>query len=1039
MQNFLRKSTLALLLVASAGVQSARAQVQTPAAAPTQTPTPITIQTPEEQKEAQRIDQVVVTALGISRRDRTLGYAQTTVDGGVLSQTASGNWVDALSGRVPGLKLDQAGTGPMGSARITVRGDNSLNYGNNQVLVVVDGVPVNSGGEQTSGGNTYSNNDAPVDFGNGLSDLNPDDIESVSVLKGAAAAALYGSRAGNGVLMITTKRASKKKGLGIALSSTTTIERVMRWPDFQTEYGGGGDMGEKPYSFWGPTRNQSRYAFGERYDGLPRIQYNGMNWQTGELTATPWEYKDNWFKGFFETGVTTRNSITLSGSDGKQGSMRLAVTDVRSRWVMPNTPNASQTFSLNASKQLNRAIRISAVVNYLRRDSENVPYSGYGMKNPIYSLIWSTSNHDIRDGFRAEYFSGRFTDPKVRADNALFYNAENSYNPYFTVYEETNTLDRDRMYGNFKADVDFGAGLSMELRSGVDLNNEFRTQRAPIYSGSNPGGFYREQTIRHLEYEHTALLKYKRKFFGEKLGVDLAAGTINFRRETANVRLTVPRLGEDNVFNISNIKENYVLETTARRTAHETSSVVGYANLNWREMVYLDITARNDWDSSLDRRYWSIFYPSASLSFLLDEALGLQYSGVVDMLKLRASWAQVGVGTSPYALSDMASATNYPGGYTAPGTIATRNLTPERVTSVDVGTDLSMFKGRVTLNASYYHSSTRRQIISVPIDPMTGAQSVRKNGGEIQNRGVELAASFAPIRNTRGFSWNFAVNWSRNWDKLVSMYDGWDPASPLQTPMGTTIGNRTYVYSFVGESMHWIYGKDYLRAPAGSTYVDASGNTVDCSGAKIIDPKTGMPALTPNPDQRIAKVTPDWLAGMSHTFSYRNLSLNMNFAAQWGGHTFSATHFALAYQGKLNNSLEGRYDGMVVDGVNAVKGNDGTISYKKNQSVTASILKYYNSVVYTRDNTRENTFDNSYLKLKTLRLDYKLSTRALTRTGFLRGASIGVFATNVFCITKYPMFDPETGTMQGTNIFRGVETGAMPMTRTFGVDVKLNF
>lgn len=998
------------------------------------------------------IGPVVVTALGLTRKERSLGYATTTVDGDELWQRGSGNWLESLSGKVPGLKLDQAGTGPMGSIRVTLRGDNSLNYGNNEVLVVVDGVPVNSGGTSTSSGSTYANADAPVDFGNGLSDINPDDIESINVLKGAAATALYGSRAGNGALIITTRKAKKQKGLSVSLSSSTTFERAMRFPDFQTEYGGGGDNGLNEYSFWtvsgentsdgnSYSRNQSRYAFGEKYDeNLLRMQYNSRDWETGIYTPLPWVYQDNWFTGFFETGVTTKNIVSVNGSNGDGSSMRMTVTDVRGNWVIPNTPNSSQTFSLNAQHKVNKSITLKATVNYLKRNSDNVPYSGYGSKNPLYSLIWSTSNHDINKGFKAEYFAGRFTDPAVRAENALFYNAENSYNPYFTVYEETNTVDRDRVYGNFNATINLVKGLILSLRSGLDLNNEFRTQRAPIYSGSSPGGFYREQTIRNYETNNDFLLTYQRYDFDDRLSLNAGFGGVNWRQETANTRLNVPRLGEDNIFTLTNVKEGYRLEATGNRTAKEVNSFLGFANLGWKDFIYVDITGRQDWTSTLASGYNSYFYPSVGVSFLADEAFDLKRNYPwISMVKVRGSLAKVGIDTAPYSLVESAETTDYSGGFRVPTTQTTVDLSPEMVTSYETGLDLAMLDNRVTFNATYYLASSKSQIVSTPVDPLTGATTIRKNAGEIRNTGVELAATFAPFRQKNGFNWSFSLNWSKNNNKLVSMYDGWNPESPLQTQMGTTIGNRVYVYSFVGEEMHWIYGKDYVRAPEGSTYIDENGNTQDASGMKIIDSKTGMPALTPNADQRIAKVNPDWYAGMSHTFSYKNVSLGFHLAAQWGGHTYSANHFALAYQGKLKNSLAGRYDGLVVDGVNAITDANGNVTYQKNNAVTENIQTYYNAYVYIRDNVRENTFSTSYLKLKNLNIDYTFPTRLLRKTGFVQSAVVGVSATNLFCWTDYPMFDPETGNLHGTNIHRGVETGSLPMTQSFSVNVKMSF
>ena len=297
---------------------------------------------------------------------------------------------------------------------------------------------------------------------------------------------------------------------------------------------------------------------------------------------------------------------------------------------------------------------------------------------------------------------------------------------------------------------------------------------------------------------------------------------------------------------------------------------------------------------------------------------------------------------------------------------------------------------------------------------------------------------FVPVQ-TRDFTWSFNVNWSRNYNKLVSLQDDWDPTVPLQTDMGTTIGSRTYVYSYVGEEMHVIYGRGFQRAPEGSYYLDENGNKIDCSGMPLVDEKTGYPILDESPRRRIGKVNPDWRAGMTQRFRYKNLTLSATFTAQYGGNCFSVTNFALSYQGKLKNSLEGRLDGLVHEGVNAIQNEDGTITYQKNTTITEDILTYYNKYIWNRDNTEMNTFSTSFLKLKELRLDYQVPSSWLKKLKVVQKADIGVYATNVFCITDFPQYDPEVGMLNGSDIYKGIEAMSFPMTRTYGVNLKLAF
>ncbi|HBI72556.1 MAG TPA: SusC/RagA family TonB-linked outer membrane protein, partial [Lachnospiraceae bacterium] len=321
---------------------------------------------------------------------------------------------------------------------------------------------------------------------------------------------------------------------------------------------------------------------------------------------------------------------------------------------------------------------------------------------------------------------------------------------------------------------------------------------------------------------------------------------------------------------------------------------------------------------------------------------------------------------------------------------------------------------------------------------ITGASGETINAGEIRNEGIEISAGFVPIK-TKDFTWSFNLNWSANHNKLIRLQDGWDPAEPLQASMGTTIGSRTYVYSYVGQEMYYIYGRGYQRAPQGSYYIDSNGNKVDCSGMKLINATTGMPILDDSPTRRIGKVNPDWRAGMTQSFQYKNLTLSANFSAQMGGHCFSVTNFSLSYQGKLKNSLAGRDNGLTVNGVNAVTNSDGTITYQKNTTTVSSVVTYYNKYVWVRDNTEENTFSTNFFKCKEIRLDYSIPRHLLNKVKFLQNAHVGAWVTNVFCITKFPQYDPETGMLNGTSIYNGIETMAYPMTRSYGMNLVLAF
>lgn len=995
---------------------------------------------------------VVVTALGIRREEKSLGYSVGKVTSKELTNSVSGNWLNELRGKVAGLNLVDAGTGPMSSMKVTLRGTHSLSNGGSDALFVVDGVPVNAGTTVTGSGSNYANGDAPVDFGNGASDINPDDIESVTVLKGAAATALYGSLAGNGAIVITTKSGRSRKGIGITLDSSLSWDVASYFPDFQSTYGSGSDNGLDPFCFWpldadeapdgvAISRNISRYAFGEKYDASKlRYQYASKNWETGTYEQLPWTYADDWYTGFFQTGNTWRNSITLSGNNGKGTSARASITDTRNNWITPNTGYVSDAVALAFDSPISKHITLGARINYLNKRSDNLPVSGYSAKSPMYALVWGYTNNSI-NCWKDEYFQGRFNaENYANTDGthgkSLVYPADDSFNPYRTAYEELNKLSKNRFYGNVYVRAELTKGLSLNVRSAVDVNDEWRTQQKPFYTPNHPSGFYREQSIRNQLYNNDFLLKYtNNQLVGDRLSLDVSFGGNSMIEKYYINQVTLSQLQTSGIYNIYNVPSGYNAEPYNYRSEKKINSFYGFATLGWDDTYYLDITDRNDWSSTLSRANRSYNYPSVSASILFDKVFHLDRKAPwVDILKGRLSWANVGIDTSPYSLDRYYNATSYPGGYTVSGTIPDANIKPENESSWEFGLEGKFFRNRLGFDITYYNMNVTNQIVNVAADQITGATSYKINAGKINNKGIEIALNVTPIR-TRDWQWDINMNWARNWNKLVRLQDGWDDSTPLQTDMGTTIGKRVYVYSYVGQEMYQIYGRGYQRAPEGSYYIDADGNKVDCSGMILID-KNGYPMLDTSPTRRIGKVTPDWKGGLTTQVRYKNLSLSMVFTAQYGGHCYSVTNFSLSYQGKLKNSLAGRYDGLVVEGVQAT-GEKGV--YKLNTTVTPNIETYYNTYVWNRNNTEENTFSTNFLKLKEIRLDYQIPQRWLQKTRVLQQASFGFFATNVFCITPFPQYDPETGMVNDGNVVSGIEAMTYPMTRTYGINMKLNF
>ena len=1004
----------------------------------------------ELKPDTEQLDAVVVTALGITRKEKSLGYAVSKVSSDDLGNTNGTNWLSGMAGKVAGLNMDQSSAGPGGSIRVTLRGEGSLSHDNNTALFVVDGVPINSGMSANSSSGSYEGADAPIDYGNGAGDINPDDVESVSVLKGPAATALYGSRAANGAIVITTKSGRKQKGLGITFSTGVSWETPGYWPDFQYEYGAGDyrkstlashmSNGITPdeYSFYTVPADKSyngkkinsfhsRYQFGEKVAGQYRYMYRSYDRTTGQYNLLPYEVQD-WYKGFYETGVSFVNSLAIDASDGKGSQLRISIKDSRNNWIVPNTGFVTQSFSVSASSKRSKYIEASMKLTYYRKDSDNLPVSGYSNSSPLKSLLWQPVSASADDLYN-EWANGDIVSYNSGNPDGIKLIDASLDNPYFVAYEHLNTMDRDRIYGNVSAVGHIWKDrLTLTVRAGMDMQDDFRTQQKPQYSHSYPQGMYKEQTVRSLEINTDFLLSYSQTFGGFSLNASFGGNAMV--QNYSNTSLFAEQLIEPNVFILQNVNGQLNVKNSRRKKA--INSLYGFISASWKDMVFLDITGRNDWSSTLAPGYNSYFYPSVGASVLIDEIFKLKDTQPwIDMIKLRGSWANVGNDTDPYnLLATYSNSGDFTGAYHIPSETLNYFIKPENVESWEVGLDFSFFKRRIAVDAAYYDSKTTNQIINVPSDWATGASSNLINAGCVRNKGIELSASFMPI-STKDWSWNIELNWSKNWNKLVSLAEG---VNVWQLNSSNTCGGRVFIYAYPGQELGHIYGVGYERAPEGAYYINDLGEKINCSGEVLVNPETGNPVLSTEVKD-FGSIYPKWKGGFQTTLRYKTLSLSASFAGSFGGKAYSLTNAILGYMGKTTASLPGRYDGLVHKGVNMNP--DGT--FTENKTITTDIVEYYNLYALNRNNVETNTFDTSYLKMKELRIDYSLPQRICEKTKVLQGVSFGVYATNLFCISKWPQFDPEVASLSGSSLYRGVETGSYPMTRAYGFNIKLVF
>ena len=961
------------------------------------------------QPNQNQLSEVVVTALGIERDEKALGYATQTVTGESLTNARSNNFASALSGKVAGLTLVSPGSGPVNSTRISLRGDSSLDPNGNNALIILDGVPLNSGLTSSGVNNAYgagSGNDIPVDFGNGIADINPDDIESITVLKGPSAAALYGSRAANGVLIITTKSgSSSKRGLGVTVNSNISFNDVLQWPDYQYEYGQGthdlNKDGQPYYSYQvsedGNNTGGTSSAYGPKFDGQYFYQYDPtLEGQSAERQL--WRpYKDN-IKGFFRTGSTITNSVSVDGGNQK-GSARASLTHSKNEWIMPNTGFERMTAALSLNYNVSDKLRLNSKVNFTHKKSDNLPGTGYSNQSIAYFMIFQNPNVDLA------WYEPRWKSGKEQIEQIHPFS---SYidNPYVIAYEMTNAMNNYSTVGNLSATYEFSPKLDLLVRSGISTRQEDRSQRRPFNTANFPLGYYKEQNIFDYEINTDFLLTFK-----EKIGSDIDIRTSiggNTRRE--KYRLTngvLDGLVIPGVYKLSNGISNPMM--TTGHANKRVNSLYGLATFSYQDKVFVDVTGRNDWSSTLPVQNNSFFYPSISSSFILSDIFALPRQ--VSYAKLRLSAAKVGNDTRPYRTRKYYGQSDFAGSGSVPTTLHNVDFKPELTTSYEAGLEYRLFQGRLGMDITLYQSFTDNQILEIPLDPTTGYSRAVMNAGKVRNQGIELMVNSTPIE-TRDFRWNTSVVWSKNENRVMELAE--DLGADEQV---IHTGGQASVIAKVGGSTGDIYGFGFVRSPDG----------------QIVYDNAGLPAY-PAETQYIGNAYADWKAGFNNEFTYKNFRFNVLLDGQYGGIIYSQTHHKMAEQGKLKSTLMGREDGFIIgDGV--VDNGDGTYS----PNTTKVTPQAYYTRYYRRANVESNSFDASYLKLREMRIEYNLPKSLLTKTRFLNGASVALYGRDLAMLTKFPMFDPETAALNGDTIMPGVEMGQMPSTRTFGMNVTLQF
>lgn len=936
------------------------------------------------------LQEVVVTALGIKREKKALGYAMQEVKGESLVAARETNLANALSGKISGVQVIRSSNGPGGSSKIQLRGANSVT-GLNQPLIVVDGVPMDNFTGSDGGDGFYN---VGLDMGNGLSDINPEDIESMSVLKGASAAALYGSRAGNGVILITTKKGSKREGLGVTISASVSAETIFMKPDLQTSFGQGANGvydGESSLS-WGP-------AMGSEY------KFNGQN--------RVMQYYDN-IDSYFKTGTNLTESVSFQQQFDKT-AVYASATRMDDASKIPGANLNRTNFTLRASSTFGKDDRwsLDAKIQYINTGAENRPLVGNTDSNTFLTIYKLPASLDIRD------YSNPLTD-----EGTMYWWSPNGLNPYWLEKYNLNADNRSRFLMNASLKYKITDWLNVELRGGSDMYFTESTEKT--YAGAstlnNGNSAYSLNEQRFYENNFSFLFTAQKDNLIDKIGVSATFGGNLMERKSTGLKNRASKLTVPNLFNINNSSKSDrdVTETYSHK---KINSLYGTIGLNYNGWVFLDATFRNDWSSALAKENRSFFYPSVSLSWVISDMMNKFNKPLpewVTYAKARASFAQVGNDMDPYQLYNSYEIGSDQWGNTTakPGeTKYDSTVRSELISSWEAGLEMKFLNNRLGFDIAWYKSNAKRQLMKIPVNEMSGYKYKIINAGNIQNTGIELMINARPVE-TESFSWDTQINFSKNNNKILDL----GPDIPKYELGGA---EELKVYAVAGGNYGEIWGTKFARVEdKSSPYY-----------GKLILNEAGLPT-TDGEHYKIGDQQPDCMIGWNNTLSYKNFAFSFQFDGRIGGDIYSYTNYMLQTSGRAAvTAPDGRRDEFVLDGVVS----DGNGGYKPNTTPVTQEAYWKNGIGTGNQGIAEaNIYDGTNFRLRNVALNYTFPREMLKKTCFQQ-VKLGVSVNNVWMIySDMNGIDPESVMVTSTNA-TGFEFGASPTSRTYLFNVTLGF
>lgn len=986
------------------------------------------------------VDNVIVTALGISREEKSLGYAVQKVDGSDLDEAREVNVVNSLQGKIAGVQITGASGNMGGSSRILIRGANSVT-GENQPLFVVDGVPVDNSNftstDQARGGGGY-------DYGNAIQDLNPDDIESVTVLKGPTAAALYGSRAANGVIMIKTKTGKsiqKKKGIGVSINSGVTFDQVLLLPDLQNEYGGGFGFdtlwasadpdaflnGQADYTH--PTKGGyallPNYAVDESWGPKLDQGINVRHWDSWDKTdsenylkAREWKSNPNNIKDFFRTGVTFTNNISFGGATEKS-AFRVSYTNLHQDFIYENSRLDRNSVNFTGSTTLAEKLNISVNATYVGSAAKGRPGTGYDGNTVTQQFYqWGQRQWDVKrmsDNYMSADGTHKTWNRKSYDDGTPQY----TDNPFWTLRQNYQNDSRNRFFGNVALNYSITEKFSVRGRAMTDFYSDRREERIAIQSQATP--LY-EESVRNVHENNFDFMFNYNDQFGDDFSLNAFVGTNYMMRSYhRNVEETVGGLNVPGFYNIANSTNSPKVDDYFEQKA--IYSIFGSASLGYKNMLYLDLTARNDWSSTLPSGSRSYFYPSTTLSFVFSELTNAKW---FSFGKIRVGFAQAGNDADPYELYSVYSPKigieereTY-GINGNPVTVLTRslnnpNLKSVLTSSIEAGLDVRFFQNRLGLDFTFYNNISTNQIIDLELSPTTGATTATINSGKMLNRGIEVMLNGTPVKS-KAFRWDASLNLAHNYNQVVELHPDVQNLTLQNAPFAVTVNAKE------GEAYGTIMGYDYSYDDAGNKLVDADGFYV---ASETVVPLGNV----------MAKMT----GGLNNNFEYKGVYLGFLIDFQWGGSLFSTTNMWAKYSGMTVETTANniREDGIVVEGVYAPGTTiDGTdVSGQPNTTNISAQDHFFANGGYVIN--AADVYDASYIKLREVRLGYNFPKTLVSKIG-LQSARLSVVGRNLAILFKnIPHLDPEAALSTGN--VQGIEGAQLPSIRSIGINLNLTF